>query len=68
MDIEQLLDQVEFSEEGVGGRETCPITFWLPKEHKEKYDMLQKKTRKQFGKALKEVLMHSISIKAEKAS
>lgn len=37
-----------------------PITLWIPEEYKAKYDFLQDKTKRRFGKFLKEVLIKSI--------
>lgn len=37
-----------------------PLTFWLPDEYKAKYDLLQERTKRKFGKLLKEVLKRSI--------
>lgn len=40
--------------------ECMPMTFWLPKEYKTKYEKLQKLTRGKFGKAMKEIIKASI--------
>jgi hypothetical protein len=36
------------------------ITFWIPLEYKEKYDLLQTRTKQRFGKVLKEIIKRSI--------
>lgn len=37
-----------------------PITLWLPVEYKLKFDLIQQRSKKRFGKHLKEVLKRSI--------
>jgi len=36
------------------------ISFWVPKEHKEKYEQIQGRTKSKFGKIFQEVLKSSI--------
>lgn len=36
------------------------ITIWLPDEYKIKYDLLQERTKRRFGKLVKELLKKSI--------
>lgn len=36
------------------------ITIWVPTEKKEKYESLQGRTRRKFGKKLKEIVIKSI--------
>lgn len=36
------------------------ITLWIPVEYKEKFDRLQRKSKRRFSKVLKEVVMRSI--------
>ncbi len=49
--------------------ESKPITFWLGDEHKAKFDLLQSKSKKKFGKFLKQVLEKTIDgVEPEKAA
>ena len=41
-------------------RATCPVAFWLPPVYKSKFDELQTRTDKKFGKALQVVVMNLI--------
>lgn len=36
------------------------ITLWVPAEVKAKFDAIQKKSKREFGKHLKKLVMHSI--------
>lgn len=45
--------------------ETMPVTLWLPKEYKDKFSMLQDRTKRRFGKLAKEVLMKTIDKKLD---
>lgn len=45
------------------------IAFWVPKSYKAKYDMIQSKSNRRFGKYLKKLFMTSIDkIKLDEAS
>lgn len=37
-----------------------PLTFWIPTEYKSKYDQIQSRSRRRFGKHLKEILKRAI--------
>ena len=37
-----------------------PLTIWLPMSTKAKYDSLQERSRKRFGKVLKQIIIQSI--------
>lgn len=44
------------------------LSIWLPAEYKEKYDLLQERSKNKFGKILKEVIKHSIDkVKIDRA-
>lgn len=47
--------------------ETMPITLWLPKEYRDKFLMLQDKSKRKFGKLAKQVIMKTIDKKLESA-
>lgn len=40
--------------------ETKPVTIWLPVDYKNKFDTLQKSTKRKFGKKIKELVIRSI--------
>jgi hypothetical protein len=45
------------------------LSFHFPADYKEKYDLIQKKTKNQFGKRLKEVIKKSIdSVQVDKGA
>jgi hypothetical protein len=37
-----------------------PLSVWIPSEYKAKFNLLQGKTNKEFGKRLKEIIKQSI--------
>lgn len=41
-------------------KERFAITIWMPLEYYEKYNSIQRQSRKKFGKLLKEVIKRSI--------
>lgn len=40
--------------------ENTNISIWLPKEYRDKFDELQMKSKRKFGKLLREVVIKSI--------
>jgi hypothetical protein len=38
----------------------CCISVWVPKEYKEKYDLIQKQSRWRFSKFLRQIVKRSI--------
>lgn len=42
-----------------------PVTFWIPAEYKAKFDQLQRRSKRKFGKLVKEILKYSIDKKIE---
>jgi hypothetical protein len=59
--VKKIVDEFDFSKMRADPRgEVEPITFWVPCEYKAKYDLLQAKSGRKFGKLLKEVVKSSI--------
>ena len=58
--IDELLNDFNPIQDTSGPVGRTPITFWLPKEYKEKYEFLQERSRRGFSKKLQEVLKRSI--------
>ena len=44
-------------------REVRPITLWVPLEVKEKYEMIQRRSKRSFSRALREIVELSIERK-----
>ena len=44
------------------------ITVWVPEEYYQKYHDVQGRTKKQFGKRLKKMIMGALDLVPEKAS
>lgn len=40
--------------------ECAPVSFWIPRAYKAKYDLIQSKSKHKFGKFLREVIKKSI--------
>lgn len=47
-------------------KEGRPVTIWLPTEAKTKYDRLQEKSKRLFGKKAREVLIKLIQLAEER--
>jgi hypothetical protein len=59
--IDSILENFELDNAPSWDKKTHQaLTFWIPVEHKEKYDQIQFRSKKRFGKLLKEVLKKSI--------
>lgn len=59
--IDELILDIDLNASSLEKREDCrPITFWLPVAYKNKFDVIQQKSRRIFGKRLKEVIKKSI--------
>jgi hypothetical protein len=59
--IDSLIENFDISEGKDENRATLnPFTFWLPHAYKIKYDQIQMRSKRKFGKILKEVLKRSI--------
>lgn len=63
--IDDLLEKFDLHRESDEKEGALPITLWLPAEVKAKYDLLQMKSKRRFGKLLKEIVIHSIERKAQ---
>ncbi|NJM09324.1 MAG: hypothetical protein HC883_00030 [Bdellovibrionaceae bacterium] len=61
-DFEEELSRFELPDEAPAGEvvELGNLSFWVTKEHKEKYEAIQVLSKRRFGKLLKKVLMDSI--------
>jgi len=50
-----------YQQEGsLGAVEKSTLTLWLDKKYKEKFDILQSETNKEFGKRLQKLIMQAI--------
>lgn len=59
--IDSLVAAFDLSQmPGDGPEELSPVTFWLPVEYKAKYDLLQERSKRRFGKVLKEIIKRSM--------
>lgn len=47
-------------------KEGRPVTIWLPSDTKAKYDSLQEKSGRRFGKKAREVLIELIALAEER--
>lgn len=59
--IDQMLENFDtriLMDEGVTERK--PITLWVPLEYGHKYEELQRRSKRKFGKLLKAIFMSSI--------
>lgn len=59
--VDSIVEEFDFLQMQVDAPIPCePITFWIPVEYKIKYDLLQAKSGKKFGKVCKEILKKTI--------
>lgn len=58
--IDEILEDFDLDGEEIRKDGSLPVTFWIPMETKDKYARIQAKTRRRFGKKIKEVLIASI--------
>lgn len=56
----------DFLDEPKTMKEGRPVTIWMPKEVKIKFDNLQKKSNRRFGKKAREVLIALIDLAEER--
>lgn len=59
--LDALLENFSVVTNECANEELRPLTLWVPKSHKEKYDNLQARTKRRFGKKLKEVFILAIN-------
>lgn len=60
--------ELKISEASAEKEEGKPLTLWLPASEKARYDRLQKKTRRGFGKQAREVMIALMKIAEAQAS
>ena len=59
--LDSILASFEIADLETADREgSKPITIWVPTKVQQKYESLQEKSRRKFGKKLKEVVINSI--------
>lgn len=49
-------------------REGGPATIWLPPEYKEKFDNLQTKSGRKFGRKIRELIIAAIDVTENKSA
>lgn len=60
-DLDSLFEGFNLSDVDEGDTEEYrTLSFWFPVEYKEKYDLLQKRSKNKFGKLIKALIMRSI--------
>lgn len=65
MNIDSILSNFDVSSAETDEKvELAPITLWIPKVSKIKFDRLQSDTKRKFGKVLKDVVVASIELKS----
>lgn len=67
--IDELIENFDFEEieSKDGSKQGGMVGTWLPDSYKTRYDELQTKTQKSFGKLVKKIIMHAID-KVDRAS
>ena len=58
--IDQIFRELELLTEAQETVETSMIGLWVPTEYKQRFDELQERTRKKFGKKIQELVMQAI--------
>lgn len=58
--IDSIIEEFDLTKPAVRSVDKRSITLWLPVEYKEKFDLLQGRSNRLFGKKLQEVLMQAI--------
>lgn len=58
IDIQDIMSDFEINEQKSASDLSTgkPMTIWLPKEYKARYDRIQKMSRQRFSKKLREVI------------
>lgn len=59
--LDSILDNLEtVTEKKSPIKEGGPVTIWLPREYKARYDLIQRETGRKFGKTLREMIQVAI--------
>ncbi len=65
---EVFIELMEVLDDSVPKNDCRPITVWVPITYKEKYDLIQARSKSKFGKFLRRVIQNSIDkVKTDQA-